>query len=719
MQKLAHEIYSFDEFRLDLTRGALFRGTVELKLRPKSFEVLRYLAENHGRLVGKEELIGTVWSDTAVTDDSLVQCLKDIRQVLGDVRQEIVKTVPRRGYIFEKKTVYTEEISGVHMIIEETEETNGGHPVISSTELRTGVGSQIAARRPRKLVLAISMASLLIVAGGIAYGVFVFLSRQPVSPYRPVTMRGLTTDGNAIGADISPDGKYFVYSSGEGGKASLWVRQISEVNGVQIGEPSAQAYNGLKFSPDGNSVYYRQGDTLFSTGTLGGSIRKIAEKVDTKITFSPDGKRIAFIRSNVSDELGTRLVLANADGSGDEQIIAYRKTPDLFTVNGCIWSPDGTILVCPVGDNRQFGQQYPLGLRATDGNARPITTRRWNLVRPSSWLADGSGFVMTAWDNLDSGAQIWHVTYPAGIATRIYSDLNDYRAASLASDGKTLLAIQRQSHLNIHAVSLSGNQKSRQLTFATSGRNGFECVTSTPDGNIIYSSEAGSTRDLWIMSTDGTGQRRLTFDEPMESSVVLAPDGSSFVYAIAGKGIWRADIDGGNRRQLTEYGMFPAFSADGRSVFYTLPRERWTLWRVPIEGGDSIRVTEHAGIQPAVSPDGKWIAYMTGNVSVKPILHIMPIDGGDTIAFDALPADKFDIQWLPDGKEVAYKITENGIQKIVSQSVVGGQPRTLLAALGESEGIAGWAFSIDGKELYYSTGPVHSNVVMFALERQD
>jgi DNA-binding winged helix-turn-helix (wHTH) protein/Tol biopolymer transport system component len=718
MQKLAHEIYSFDEFRLDLTRGALFRGTVELKLRPKSFEVLRYLTENHGRLVGKEELFATVWPDTAVTDDSLVQCLKDIRQALDDVGQEIIKTVPRRGYIFEKKTVYTEETSGVHLIIEETEETNGYQPVIPAPELSTGVRSLTGALPRWKLVLAISIASLVIVAGGITYGVSVFLRRQPVSPFRPVTMRGLTTDGKATGTDISPDGKYFVYSSGEGGKASFWVRQVSEGHGVQIGAPAAQSYDDLKFSPDGNSVYYRQGDTLFSTGTLGGSIRKISEKVDTKVTFSPDGKRIAFIRSNVGDGLGTRLVLANADGSGDEQIIAYRKTPDLFTASGCIWSPDGRILICPVGDNRLFGQQYPLGLRVTDGDATPITTRRWNLVRPSSWLADGSGFIMTAWDNLDSGAQIWHVTYPGGIATRIYSDLNDYRAASLAADGKTLLAIQRQPHLNVYAMSLLGEQKSRQLTFATSGRNGIECVSIAPDGSIVYSSEAGGTRDLWIMNPDGTGQRRLTFDEPMESSVVLAPDGRSFVYAIAGKGIWRADIDGGNRRQLSEYGMFPAFSADGRSVFYTLPRERWTLWRVAIEGGDSIRVTEHPGIQPAASPDGKWIAYMTGNVFVKPVLHIMPIDGGDTIALDALPVDKFDIQWLADG-EVAYKATVNGIQKIVGQSVGGGEPRVLFAAAGGSESIAGWGFSRDGKELYYSTGPLHSNVVMFSLERQD
>ena len=74
MQKLSHQIHSFDEFTLDLTRGCLLYGQEEIKLRPKSFEVLKYLVENNGRLISKDELIQTVWIDTAVTDDSLVKC---------------------------------------------------------------------------------------------------------------------------------------------------------------------------------------------------------------------------------------------------------------------------------------------------------------------------------------------------------------------------------------------------------------------------------------------------------------------------------------------------------------------------------------------------------------------------------------------------------------------------------------------------------------------
>ena len=133
MQKLSHQIHCFDEFTLDLTRGCLQHGREEIKLRPKSFEVLKYLVDNNGRLISKDELIRAVWVGTAVTDDSLVQCLKDIRHALRDEAQQIIKTVHGRGYIFDTEvrysgstqvTTFARETAGVEVIIEEVE-TNG------------------------------------------------------------------------------------------------------------------------------------------------------------------------------------------------------------------------------------------------------------------------------------------------------------------------------------------------------------------------------------------------------------------------------------------------------------------------------------------------------------------------------------------------------------------------------------------------------------------
>jgi predicted ATPase/DNA-binding winged helix-turn-helix (wHTH) protein len=93
-------IYRFEEFTLDVGRGCLFRHGDEIKLRPKVYETLKYLVENSGRLISKQELIQAVWPDAFVTDDSLVQCTGELRRALKDHKQLLLKTVPRRGYVF-------------------------------------------------------------------------------------------------------------------------------------------------------------------------------------------------------------------------------------------------------------------------------------------------------------------------------------------------------------------------------------------------------------------------------------------------------------------------------------------------------------------------------------------------------------------------------------------------------------------------------------------
>ena len=114
MQRLSHQTRCFDGFTLDLTRGCLLRGNQEIKLPPKPYDALKYLVENPGRLISKQELIEALWPDTAVTDDSLVQCLIEVRRALGDEAQQIIKTVQRRGYIFERdEPIRTDNPAGI------------------------------------------------------------------------------------------------------------------------------------------------------------------------------------------------------------------------------------------------------------------------------------------------------------------------------------------------------------------------------------------------------------------------------------------------------------------------------------------------------------------------------------------------------------------------------------------------------------------------------
>jgi DNA-binding winged helix-turn-helix (wHTH) protein len=92
--------YRFDRFTVDCRSASLRRDGIVLPLRPKSFDVLVYLVRNPGRLVPKGELIDNVWQNVIVTENSLAQCIREIRQALRDDAQAIVQTVSKRGYLF-------------------------------------------------------------------------------------------------------------------------------------------------------------------------------------------------------------------------------------------------------------------------------------------------------------------------------------------------------------------------------------------------------------------------------------------------------------------------------------------------------------------------------------------------------------------------------------------------------------------------------------------
>lgn len=89
------------DFSLDLNRGVLLRGDEIIPLRPKSYLVLLHLAKNPQRLVSKQELMDKVWTNVVVTDDSLTQCITDIRKALSDHSKTLIRTVPRRGFILD------------------------------------------------------------------------------------------------------------------------------------------------------------------------------------------------------------------------------------------------------------------------------------------------------------------------------------------------------------------------------------------------------------------------------------------------------------------------------------------------------------------------------------------------------------------------------------------------------------------------------------------
>jgi hypothetical protein len=140
----------------------------------------------------------------------------------------------------------------------------------------------------------------------------------------------------------TPDGKFLAYALQKNGKYSLWVRQIATGSDIPILPQQAEYAGRMRFGPDGSYLYYGAGDpqnrgynALYRVPTLGGLPRKILYDVDSPVTFSPDGRQLAFIR-NVPLSQERHLMIASADGSSERKLAAKREQ-----VIALSWSPDG------------------------------------------------------------------------------------------------------------------------------------------------------------------------------------------------------------------------------------------------------------------------------------------------------------------------------------------------------------------------------------------
>ena len=129
MQAAQGAVYHFAGFSLNPGAGMLRNGAGEVVLRPKSFELLTFLVRNAGRIISKDELLNSVWNNRIVTEDSLTQCVHDIRRALADDEQKLVRTVPRRGYLFPSEALDVQPHR--QSSLEATTSDNAGRPSIA------------------------------------------------------------------------------------------------------------------------------------------------------------------------------------------------------------------------------------------------------------------------------------------------------------------------------------------------------------------------------------------------------------------------------------------------------------------------------------------------------------------------------------------------------------------------------------------------------------
>ena len=566
------------------------------------------------------------------------------------------------------------------------------------------------------VVIAVALAMLLVAFGGTD-----ILKRSDDRPVaaQPMKVSRVTSTGNVTRATISPDGKYAVHVVQEAGKQGLWIRQIATGSNVNVLAPAEATYLGLTFSKDGNYIYYVRRDGAGSTGTvyqmptLGGSSRKIVTGVGGPVTLAPDGRQLAFVRTDYTRG-ESELVVAEMDG-GRERTIARRKGVDGFEADSPAWSPDGAIIAVSLYRNASSTESGVtlIGVPVSGAREIPIFDIGVGSIMQIAWLPDGTGLLASVADQ-SSGFfyQIWHVAFPGGAARRITNDLNNYSDLSITADAGTLLTVQGDWLSNLWVAPAGDLNRPQRIT---SGKyDGGMGAAWTPDGRIVHASRDW---DISTLDADGTNQRLLTTDEHNNRWVSVSPDGRYILFESwrknSSSAIWRMDMDGGNPRQLTRTGWVsvPRSVPDGKWIVYESDAAGTiSLWKTSIDGGAETRLTNRITEDPAVSPDGKLIAcfYYPG-AGVK--LAVIPIEGGDPIhEFGVDPAvrDKTPA-WTPDGRAITYVVNRGGTSNIWSQPLAGGAPFALTDFKGDQIFAFDWAR--DGR-LLVSRGTTPHDVVL-------
>jgi serine/threonine protein kinase/Tol biopolymer transport system component len=683
----------------------------------------------------KNEIMASILSDKEPTP--LARYAREVPAELERIVEKALRKDPEQRYqgvkdmlldlrsLRQKLTIEAEIVRAA--ALERSDVATGEKaPEATANEATANLNAQAGTARPTssaeylvseiKRHKAATITIVMLLVASVAIVTYKSLSHKESStPFQAIRIRQLTTIGKVFLASVSPDGKYIAYAVDEGEQQSLWMTQVAATSNVQLVPALAGRYVGITFTPDGNFVDYVQWErtkntiSLYQVSGLGGAPRKLLDNVHTPISFSSDGKRFAFIRglSNVE----SALVIANADGSGEQKLSA-RKLPEFyFPQGGPAWSLDGKTIVCPAGSFTGGFHVNVVDIRVQDGAEQAVTSRRWFWVGQPKWLKSGKGLVMTAKDRFSGPEQIWELAYPGGEAKQLTDDLNDYRSLTLNSDSSVIAAVQSVRISSTWVSPSADTTRARQIA---SGH--YDSLAWALEGKIIYASSESGNLDIWIMDADGSNHKQLTFDSHTDFQPVVSPDGRYVVFISDRTGelnVWRMNLDGSNLKQLTSRGTgeSPNFSPDGKWVLFTdYGHANMSLWKVPIDGGSPVQITDKLSWTPVVSPDGKLIATYAMDNTGGAKLAVIPFEGGPPLkTFDIISPI---VRWTADGHALMYIVDRNGISNIWKQPLDGG-PATQLTDF-KTDRIFWFDWSGDGKQLAFVRGVVSSDVVQIS-----
>jgi serine/threonine protein kinase/Tol biopolymer transport system component len=559
----------------------------------------------------------------------------------------------------------------------------------------------------RSLIIAGSLGGAAIFSAG--FGIYrSFVAKRP-----PAEMRAIraTSSGRVNMVALSPDGRRLALVIEEAGKQRLAIRQVSSGNQREIDPAGDFSYVGLTYAPDGDAVYYVRTERgrpggVFRASEFGGDVRAISDRAFANPSVSRDGKEIAFLRFGPS--VGTELVLARSDGS-EPRVLANRKLPQYY--RGIAISPDGKLIACS-GNSFEVGQSGNLvGVPTGGGTEKELTSKRWRDTYDLAWLPDAGGIVLVA--NEDPAlvtSQLWLVHYPSGKARPLTNDANDYSGISISADGNTLATVQTERRARIQLI----GSRNVDLTSEDKRNEGVDGLCWHGLDRVLYVSRQDLRNELWSAPINGGEVRRIPIGEGSVVAPVVATQTREIAFgSIRGDAmhIFKMNADGSSLRQLTvgKAENLPAITPDGKTIFYVvMARERAQIMK-QTEGKRAELAVDLFALNPAVSPDGAKLAFLTQRQPQNWNVGFLPIAGGNPTFLPYSIRNHRQVQWKGNSM-ITFVDDSKGTMNIVGLDIRSGAPEKLTNFEGR-ERIFSHSWSAAG-DLAVSRGPVEGDVVL-------
>jgi Tol biopolymer transport system component len=589
-----------------------------------------------------------------------------------------------------------------------------GTPSSSSAAEAAPVSSAPAARRALPLGVVAGLAAGLAIGAGL----MAWLGRS--HEIEPPTMRYLSYSGRDGEPTGSADGRLIVYTSIRGGRSQIWVKQVA--GGDEVALTNGPSDGAPRLSPDGSQVLFsrREGgnDSVFRIPVVGGEPRKLVDDAYAA-DWSPDGRRIVFLRSARHDQVQVSVVgVVEASGEGAREIARI----DNSRIDYPRWSPDGGTIAVTRSGTENAPNVVQL-MTADGGDLRTLTP-----PPPSgglsavSWIGDGSAVVYVKSESFaqatagGSGGQLIRQDLASGRVRTLMWLPTMATSVDLFGSGRVLLGASSQ-RVNLREVTASAPGRAASMRWLTHGNSVDRQPTFSPDGEwVLFSSNRSGNLDLWKVSTTTAAVRRITEDAADDWDPAFTRDGKQILWSSSRAGhfeVWTCAADGTAARQLTNDGFDaenPTATLDGEWVVYNSTNPAHPgIWKIHPDGTGAVRVVAGSWSTPDVSPDGVHVAFRT---STSPrAVWIARVADGEVLPYPIeLPGDISHgrPRWLPDGRLLAFTGSDAAAALgVLTQEFAPGRDtrdtRRPLAGFDPDAPLESFGISPDGARVVYAS----------------